>query len=48
MSTLLDLICSGLDYIKEIVSKLLSGKTLVGQEITDILNIGNLIAFKLV
>jgi hypothetical protein len=37
-----------IDYIKEIVSKLHLGKTLVGQEITDILNIGNLIAFKLV
>jgi len=37
-----------IDYIKEIVSKLLSDKNLVGQEITDILNIGNLIAFKLV
>ena len=37
-----------INYIKEIVSKLLSSKNLVGQEITDMLNIGNLIAFKLV
>ena len=37
-----------INYIKAIVSKLLSGKNLVGQEITDILNIGNLIAFGLV
>ena len=37
-----------INYIKAIVSKLLSGKDLVGQEITDILNIGNLITFKLV
>ena len=37
-----------INYIKGIVSKLLSGKTLEGQEMLDILSVGNLIAFGLV
>ncbi|MAC40860.1 MAG: hypothetical protein CMJ05_03610 [Pelagibacterales bacterium] len=37
-----------INYIKGVVSKLLSGKTLEGQELLDILSVGNLIAFGIV